>query len=328
MPSCIVTCAVVVHRNELNMSLVVQASLYGRMWRYLHGTAAMCTTIIRMPPQNNTPRHPRHRLHVAPVVTQHASPDSKVHGVNMGPSGTDRTQVGPMLAPWILLSGSAPNADATRISAITEKQNKKMLPHHIWRCIFWYVEISYCFSHSFASSAIAYCSWPFVTAIISRVTLYTAGHLHTAVPHCSHSRAPIVHTAVPPLFTQPCPIVHTAVPHCSHSRAPGEQWARLWVFTLQGCLQAAWLCRGSPVYPCGILIEWITFWLNFGEWNWLIKYGLEWLNTVWQTHFNICINRNKQTEVWDPYHIRKYQFWLKERKCTFVNQLTVMIGYD
>ena len=31
----------------------------------------------------------------------------------------------------------------------------------------------------------------------SRVTLYTAGHLHTVVPHCSHSRAPSVHTAVP-----------------------------------------------------------------------------------------------------------------------------------
>ena len=31
----------------------------------------------------------------------------------------------------------------------------------------------------------------------ARVTLYIAGHLHTAVPHCSHSRAPIVHTAVP-----------------------------------------------------------------------------------------------------------------------------------
>ena len=29
------------------------------------------------------------------------------------------------------------------------------------------------------------------------MTLYTAGHLHTAVPHCSHSRVPIVHTAVP-----------------------------------------------------------------------------------------------------------------------------------
>ena len=33
--------------------------------------------------------------------------------------------------------------------------------------------------------------------IYTRVTLYTAGHLHTAVPHCSHSRAPIVHTVVP-----------------------------------------------------------------------------------------------------------------------------------
>ena len=32
---------------------------------------------------------------------------------------------------------------------------------------------------------------------MSRVTLYTAGHLQTAVPHCSHSRASIVHTAVP-----------------------------------------------------------------------------------------------------------------------------------
>ena len=37
----------------------------------------------------------------------------------------------------------------------------------------------------------------FVSRVYIRVTLYTAGHLHTAVPHCSHSRAP--------LFTQPCP---------------------------------------------------------------------------------------------------------------------------
>ena len=43
-----------------------------------------------------------------------------------------------------------------------------------------------------------------------------------------------------PLFTQQCP-------HCSHSRAPGEQWSRLCVFTLQGCVQTARLCRGSPV---------------------------------------------------------------------------------
>ena len=51
----------------------------------------------------------------------------------------------------------------------------------------------------------------------------------------------------PGTCTQPCPIVHTAVPHCSHSRAPGEQWSRLCEFTLQGCVQAARLCRGSPV---------------------------------------------------------------------------------
>ena len=32
-------------------------------------------------------------------------PDSKVHGAYMGPPGADRTQLGPMLAPWSLLSG-------------------------------------------------------------------------------------------------------------------------------------------------------------------------------------------------------------------------------
>ena len=32
-------------------------------------------------------------------------PDSTVHPANMGPSGADRTQVGPVLAPWTLLSG-------------------------------------------------------------------------------------------------------------------------------------------------------------------------------------------------------------------------------
>ena len=53
-----------------------------------------------------------------------------------------------------------------------------------------------------------------------------------------HSRA-LTHSRAP-LLTQPCP-------HCSHSRAPAEQWARLCVFTLQGCVQAARLCRGSPV---------------------------------------------------------------------------------
>ena len=60
--------------------------------------------------------------------------------------------------------------------------------------------------------------------------IFTGDPLHSRA--LAHSRAP--------LFTQPCP-------HCSHSRAPGEQWARPCVFTLQGCVQAARLCRGSPV---------------------------------------------------------------------------------
>ena len=32
-------------------------------------------------------------------------PDSKVHGANMRPPGSCRPQMGPMLAPWTLLSG-------------------------------------------------------------------------------------------------------------------------------------------------------------------------------------------------------------------------------
>ena len=36
-------------------------------------------------------------------------PDSKVHEANWGPSEADRTQVGPMLAPWTLLSGFWPS---------------------------------------------------------------------------------------------------------------------------------------------------------------------------------------------------------------------------
>ena len=32
-------------------------------------------------------------------------PDTKVHGAHMGPPESCRLQVGPMLAPWTLLSG-------------------------------------------------------------------------------------------------------------------------------------------------------------------------------------------------------------------------------
>ena len=74
------------------------------------------------------------------------------------------------------------------------------------------------------------CNSPCHVTIPCPVNTTTGDPLHSRA--LAHSRAP--------LFTQPCP-------HCSHSRAPGEQWARLCVFTLQGCVQAARLCRGSPV---------------------------------------------------------------------------------
>ena len=43
--------------------------------------------------------------HYGQSLTIIAVPESKVHGANMGPSGADRTQVEPMLAPWTLSSG-------------------------------------------------------------------------------------------------------------------------------------------------------------------------------------------------------------------------------
>ena len=75
---------------------------------------------------------------------------------------------------------------------------------------------------------------------------------HTGDP--LHSRA-LAHSRAP-LFTQPCS-------HCSHSRAPGEQWARLCVFTLHGCVQDARLCRGSPVTQ--VPTSWLWHSLKWGS---------------------------------------------------------------
>ena len=69
-----------------------------------------------------------------------------------------------------------------------------------------------------------------IVAYSHRKPIYTGDPLHSRA--LAHSRAP--------LLTQACS-------HCSHSRAPGEQWARLCIFTLHGCVQAARLCRGSSV---------------------------------------------------------------------------------
>ena len=50
-------------------------------------------------------------------ITTESSRDSKVHGA---PPGADRTQVGPMLAPWTLLSGSSSHVPPC-ISIYTER---------------------------------------------------------------------------------------------------------------------------------------------------------------------------------------------------------------
>ena len=49
----------------------------------------------------------------APVP--YSSPDSKVHGANMGPIWGRQAQVGPMLAPWTLLSGRFPLRKASNM---------------------------------------------------------------------------------------------------------------------------------------------------------------------------------------------------------------------
>ena len=138
------------------------------------------------------------------------------------------------------------------------------------------------------------------------------GHLHTAVPHCSHSRAPLFTQPCPhcshsraPLFTQPCP-------HCSHSRAPGEQWAWLNVFTLQGCVQAARLSRGSPVtlpgrsqaviwtnagilwigplvtYFSDVLIEIISFHLRKCIWKCRLRNAGIFVRPRWVLTYTVC----------------------------------------
>ena len=55
-----------------------------------------------------TPDHPcHHRMLSDRLPKLEPSPDTKVHGANMGPTWVLSAPDGPMLAPWTLLSGSA-----------------------------------------------------------------------------------------------------------------------------------------------------------------------------------------------------------------------------
>ena len=58
-------------------------------------------------------------------------PDSKVHGANVGPTWADRTQVGPMLATWILLSGWLSNCLYFSLLMFLSSQNSRSF-EYVW----------------------------------------------------------------------------------------------------------------------------------------------------------------------------------------------------
>ena len=58
------------------------------------------------------------------------SPDSKVHGANMGPTGPFRPQVFPMLAPWTLVSGKAEAYLKIQLCSVCLSGNLGLLMRH------------------------------------------------------------------------------------------------------------------------------------------------------------------------------------------------------
>ena len=66
-------------------------------------------TSVKFALTNDTPFVSYTKKNDRDILRAHSTgiyPNSKVHGASWGPSGADRTQVGPMLAPLTLLSGS------------------------------------------------------------------------------------------------------------------------------------------------------------------------------------------------------------------------------
>ena len=76
--------------------------------------------------------------HIEIKVSADACPDSKVHGANMGPTWVLLAQVGPMWAPWTLLSGWIIDKPMRRhsINKLRLRQNGWHLADDIIKCIF------------------------------------------------------------------------------------------------------------------------------------------------------------------------------------------------
>ena len=106
-----------------------------------------------------------------------------------------------------------------------------------------------------------------------------------------HSRA-LAHSRAP-LFTQPCS-------HCSHSPAPGEQWARLCVFTLHGSVQAARLCRGSPVWFTSSKTRWQLQQVSQYWFSTVVRYLLI-ERSYWSFHFTLTLSLDMN--VCDEYEL-------------------------
>ena len=82
-------------------------------------------------------------------------PDGKVYGPTWGPSGADRTQVGPMLAAWTLLYGMVMPAYFTKISKQPCKDKNLYIYMYfitfLWTVLRWFilVNIHISFSNGF-----------------------------------------------------------------------------------------------------------------------------------------------------------------------------------
>ena len=89
---------------------------YSTSPKYGHGScfAVPCFGLVLVPHRNSSLTQWQSYIYpcaieattknIIPVLAQQPFPDSKVHGPTLGPHGANRTQMGPMLAPWTLLS--------------------------------------------------------------------------------------------------------------------------------------------------------------------------------------------------------------------------------
>ena len=138
------------------------------------------------------------------------------------------------------------------------------------------------------------------------VDILAYAHICTGDPLRSlalaHSRAP--------LFTHPRP-------HCSHSRAPGEQWARLCVFSLQVCVQAARLCRGSPVI-CDIALEICQLLMPLASAGHMPFFAIHCPTTCWT--IKACI-----AFIYDTYFCLAHKFKLFDQGISFQFSQNVVV---